>query len=300
MYKGKFNMKTKKHQLGYQEIIDKPNQNELDDYYQNKYYQESISKSYAHSYKKQELEFIKNKLKQKFKIVKDNVPDGKSFLDVGCGEGFALSYFFKEGYTVKGIDYSSAGVKKHNPDCLGFLASGDLFGLLEKEIINKNKYDVIWLQNVLEHVLEPIELLNNLKEIVSENGLVVVTIPNDFSKLQEYALELGLIEHEYWVAPPDHISYFNTENIENVIKKTGWILVDKLADFPIDWFVFHENSNYIKNKNVGKSAHNARVMLEGLISKNDIYKINNFYRSLAELGMGRDVTVMIRKFNVFR
>ena len=32
-------------------------------------------------------------------------------IDVGCGEGFAINHFHSNGYLVKGLDFSEAGVK---------------------------------------------------------------------------------------------------------------------------------------------------------------------------------------------
>ena len=44
--------------------------------------------------------------------------------------------------------------------------TGDIFSLLETEIEAGNPYDVIWLQNVLEHVLDPLELLGQLRKLL--------------------------------------------------------------------------------------------------------------------------------------
>lgn len=292
----KYDVSVKKNgELNYFELTKKPNQAELNAYYAQKYFQESLPKNYSKSYNSNELELINKKLEQRFSAVSKSRKDAhfKTFLDVGCGEGFALNFFLEKGYEVKGLDFSSDGLEQHNPNCIHCFQAGDVFQSLDQEIEKEHKYDVIWLQNVLEHVLEPIDILQKLRRLVSDQGVLVVTIPNDFSALQKRALDLGFIDNHFWVVAPDHISYFNTHNIANVANHSGWQVLDRLADFPIDWFLYNQHSNYINDLNLGKGAHFARLELEILISENSVDDVNDFYRSLATLGMGRNVTVVL-------
>jgi len=66
-------------------------------------------------------------------------------IDIGCGEGFALNHFNSNGYLVKGLDFSEAGVSNNHPHLLGNLKSGDLFESINEEILNENRYDLVWL-----------------------------------------------------------------------------------------------------------------------------------------------------------
>ncbi len=173
--------KIQKHELGFYEIKDKPTVQELQDYYANKYYQEVSSNSYEINYSKDELKYFRVRNERYHSVAKKiRKTEEGSFLDVGCGEGFGLSYFKELGYIVKGLDFSSRGVSSQNPDCLNELVTGDLFELLKIEIESKNTYDIIYLQNVLEHVINPIGLLNDLHNILSLDGVIILTVPNDF------------------------------------------------------------------------------------------------------------------------
>src|SRR3546814_8532634 len=98
---------------------------------------------------------------------------------VGCGEGVSLEFFRNAGWVVRGLDFSAAGVESKNPGCRDALVVGDVFSLLQKEIEAGEKYDTVWLQNVLEHVIDPVDLLQSLRRLVTEKGLAVVTVPND-------------------------------------------------------------------------------------------------------------------------
>lgn len=280
--------------LGYWEVVNKPTASELTKYYADKYYQDSASSTYSQGYTEEELCSIVDKLEHRYAAILDTKPlkSLSSILDVGCGEGHGLSFFLEKGLAVKGLDFSEYGVAKHNPHCLENLKVGDVFTSLEDEKKLNNKYDIIWLQNVLEHVLEPEMLLRSMSKLVSDAGVLVVTVPNDFSELQLDALEQGLIPDKYWVAVPDHLSYFDKKSLCNIANETGWECQDILADFPIEWFLHNANSNYAKDRSLGKGAHNARIQLENAISKNETQDINAFYRALANIGMGRNIVAI--------
>ena len=76
-------------------------------------------------------------------------------------------------------------------------------------VLQLNIYDIIYLQNVLEHVISPIDLLRDLHSILSMNGVIVLTVPNDFSVIQKEAIRRNHIDNEFWIGFPDHLSYFD-------------------------------------------------------------------------------------------
>lgn len=285
--------KLEQHPLGFWTVAKKPTQEELRNYYATKYYQEARG-SYEIQYSEEEHNFFRAKLAQRHAVISRFAPSAHTMLDVGCGEGFALAYFREQGWTVKGLDFSSAGVESHNPNCLDSLHTGDVFDLLASEIQANHCYDVVWLQNVLEHVLDPVALLNTLKSLLTRDGIAVITVPNDYSIVQRAALELGHIDREFWVAIPDHLSYFDHLSFPATAQSTGWDCLELLGDFPIDWFLFHPASNYVNNKTAGKAAHRARVQLENLIQQQPEEAVLNFWSSAGRLGIGRDITGFLK------
>jgi SAM-dependent methyltransferase len=205
------------------------------------------------------------------------------------------SHFRSSGWQVKGFDYSSEGLKAQNPSCLDALVTGDVFDLLDSEVESSRKYDVVWLQNVLEHVLEPVDLLATLNGLVNNGGVAVVTVPNDFSATQKKALSVGHIDREFWVAAPDHISYFDHISLRTICESTGWQCLEMLGDFPIDWYLFHPGSNYIGNQSLGKSAHIARLQLENLFHGVQLEDVLAFWSAAGKIGIGRNLTAFITK-----
>lgn len=282
-----------KNPLGFWEIKNKPTSDALHQYYAEKYYQEAKG-GYEFEYTFDELQYFRTKLEQRLEVIKKYIGYNEgALLDVGCGEGHTLAFFRDLGWSVKGIDFSSAGVHSQNPDCLDLLTTGDIYKLLLEEISANHSYDVIWLQNVLEHVIDPIALLHSLRRIISSGGLAVITVPNDCSFTQIAALEHRHINNKFWIVPPDHLNYFNSESLRNVVESTGFNCVELHGDFPIDWFLFHPGSNYIHDNGVGKAAHKARVQLENMIHQQPIEDVINFWSACGKIGVGRDLTIFL-------
>lgn len=283
------------HELGFLEVIDKPSPQALADHYEKTYFQKE-SGSYRKSYSALEIEVIHLRIAQRtaqiFTLMGHETPG--SMLDVGCGEGFAISYFHSLGWQVAGIDFSRAGIEQMNPDCLPFIEQGDVFQRLEAKIDAGEKHNLVWLGNVLEHVLDPVNLLQSLRHLVLPDGLLIVTVPNDGNAYHETLFADGHIPERFWIAIPEHISYFTIDSLKRVATATGWLCLALQGDFPIDWFLAHKDSNYVADRSRGSSAHLARLTLERLISTAGFDAANHFYASLAEVGMGRNITAYLR------
>ncbi|MFA4884234.1 MAG: class I SAM-dependent methyltransferase [Candidatus Margulisiibacteriota bacterium] len=282
--------KVRKNEYGFFSAIDMPSKEKLTDYYKENYFQENKG-SYESVYSRAEVEYFQNKIEQRYQVIKEHLGGNKkTFLDVGCGEGWALKFFKSKGWQVVGLDYSEYGCKKNNPECADDLIVGDIYENLSAIIAKENRYDVIWLDNVLEHVLDPYKLLKDCRSIISDQGVCVIEVPNDFSSLQTFLLRNGYIDDEFWVCLPDHLHYFNNEGLRNICLRSGWKTVDMISDYPIDLRLMNENTNYVRDKTKGKSCHKERVAVENLMHSISVDKTNNYYRALSELGLGREIS----------
>ena len=279
---------------GFLEIDKKPSVQELQDYYAMRYYQTECS-NYRQTYPEDELEFVRKKIEQKKYLIDQLGYCNKnaSLLDVGCGEGFVLQWFHQQGYSVRGLDFSDVGVLAMNPDVAPLVETGDVFEALQNLIRSKQQFDIIWLQNVLEHVLEPVELLRSLRSLVPEKGVMLITVPNDGTELQESLFKQGAISRRFWIAPPDHLSYFNVDTLGQVIQATGWQCLDMIGDFPIDMFLLHPGSNYVNDSTKGSAAHRARIQMELMIAARGHQAATDYFRATAAIGIGRSLTAIV-------
>lgn len=286
-------MKLKKNKFEFYELDKKPNKNYLLKYYQDIYFQKNKA-YYKKKYSKLEIDYINSKLKQKFYIITKilNKKTSCSLLDIGCGKGEFISYFKKKNWKVTGIEKTSISFNKNINNNI---IAGDAIEILKQLAFEKNKYDLIVMHNVFEHLLEPERVLILIKKILKINGLLSINVPNDESLLQKYLFKKKIIKKKYWIAYPDHINYFNINTFTNFMKKFKFNVVDTLADFPIEHFLFNKKANYIKNKKFGTEAHSSRILFEDFLMKNyNLEEINNYYRSISKIGLGRNINYICK------
>lgn len=288
--------RLKQHPLGFWQVCNIPDAESLRSYYSEKYYQTSQS-NYRPAYPDNEkawFDIKTSRLAAAAQEVRASTKKGK-LLDVGCGEGFAMAWFARNGWDVQGIDISSAGLDTMNPLLSDRLMVGDVDDLLGKLISTGCNYDLIWLQNVLEHVVDPVKLLSRLRELVAVGGACVVTVPNDGSEWQEFLFREKNIPRRFWIAIPDHPSYFNSESLRSAAEATGWICSRILADFPIDWFLGNPNSEYVSDSRKGKGAHQARIAVDTVLANQPVDRVNALYEAMAAVGMGRQLTAILMR-----
>jgi 2-polyprenyl-3-methyl-5-hydroxy-6-metoxy-1,4-benzoquinol methylase len=279
-----------KNDYGFLEVEKKPTEGELEEYYAEQYFQTDKS-SYEKKYSDEELIYFHNQLEEKYFVLTENLTmkENLSFLDIGAGEGWAMSFFKEKGWTVVGLDYSEFGCENHNKHVINELIVGNLYKSIENLISKNKKFDVILLDNILEHVINPFLLIEDIKKLANENTCLIIEVPNDFSKLQIYLFENNIIENQFWIALPDHLSYFNKEGLNNLCKDAGWENLLTISDYPIDLLLLNENTNYSKDKSKGRSCHLQRIRTENLLNSISTEKTVALHKAYADLGLGRQI-----------
>lgn len=280
-------IKTK---YGFYQYHPLPSDEELQEYYADKYYQQGLG-SYSVSYTDEEIEYFKIKALLIYLKTSQLIDMSKkrAFMDIGCGEGWVLNEFNKQGHIVEGIDFSKHGILKFHPHLLDNFEQGNIYELLDRKIADGEKFDVLLLANVIEHVIEPVDLLEKIKNIMLPDSLIVIIAPNDFSPLHEYLLENGFITKKFWLCYPDHISYFNKENMTTFLAEMGFNLRSVVADNPIDLNLLNDNSNYIEDIQKGKNTHYYRVRSDNFLASLDRVKLLELYEVLGSMGVGREL-----------
>jgi len=290
-----------KDHLGYMRVDPLPSEKELENYYANSYYQNPHG-TYQATYSEIESTQRKLRIELIYQAViynlKSDTNNQNKILDLGCGEGFLLSHFKDAGWKVLGLDFSDEGVRKQNPKLVKDIVKGNVYKELEVLLKTDENYDVIYLGNILEHVIDPLALVTKCADLLSAGGLLVITVPNDFSILQNSLVTSNIVERKYWICPPDHLNYFNLESLVKLQVASNLKVLDSICDFPIEWFLMNNHSNYINDPTVGKSAHLARARLDSLINSNRDSEMKlNFWRSMAALGFGRTITTFSKRIS---
>ena len=137
--------------------------------------------------------------------------EGKSdvnYLDVGCGTGFVVEAANNAGWTSKGIDL--------NPSTIDFGKNRGLnlenISFFDKSL-DDSRFDVISMFEVLEHVVNPVDFVNRASDLLTDNGLLFIYVPNYESASR---MLMGLDAHFIW--PTHHLTYFDPQTLSSFIE----------------------------------------------------------------------------------
>lgn len=274
-----------------------PDPDELAEFYARLYYQTPQSATFQTSYSDAEIaqRYMRGRLLlHAIEAASETPVASKRFLEVGCGEGFLLKVASDVGCAIRGIDFSSYGLERWHPALKPHTEAGNAFQILDRIIEERQRFDICVLQNVLEHVIDPRGLITRLRRLLTPSGVIAVTVPNDFSRIQTRAEELGLIDRRFWQAPPQHLHYFNTETLAPFVRAMGFEPLDAFADFPIELYLYHQGSNYVADPQAGNHAHRARIELDLLMAESGLDRLHQLCRAMTACGLGRNITIIAR------
>jgi len=214
----------------------------------------------------------------------------RRLLDVGSGPGFFLLHGVERGtWTVRGLEPSSQAAAYSRG--LG-LEITQAF-LNDQTAATLGRFDVVHMNEVLEHVPDPRQVLRAVDGLLEPGGLVALMVPNDYNPFQD-ALRQACGFTPWWVAPPHHINYFDVDTIQRLLNER-FEVVSVETSFPIDMFLLM-GDNYIGDDDLGRACHAKRKAFELNLARAGKSALKReIYKNLARLGVGRDVFVVARK-----
>lgn len=109
-------------------------------------------------------------------------------LDIGCGIGTIAHELKSRDFKVTGVDFSSVAIKKCLEKGLNAIISDvDKDGLQFPD----NSFDVVWAGDVIEHVFDPIFLLEEIHRVLKQAGKMILSTPNDFNLVSRLSIFLS-------------------------------------------------------------------------------------------------------------
>lgn len=280
---------------GILQVSPMPKNDELIKWYENEYF------TYDTSVKNQDLSISENSPSMiSFKLINQAIKElsirfkrPNKVLDLGCGDGFFSRLFIQCGIDTYSADFTEKTVRHCSPSLLGKnrFESGDI---LNTRFFSNQTFDFVLVKNVLEHVIEPQNCLDKIRDYLSPEGIACITVPNDYSIMhKQYLKGNNKVEAGFFI-PPTHLNYFNTESIQSYLKKNNFTILDAFCDFPMEQFLLVDETNYYTHPEFGPVADKVRTNFMQTIVNQNVKNAIDLCRSYFNNGIGRNAYLFVQ------
>jgi SAM-dependent methyltransferase len=285
--------------FGFRQLSPLPSGEELKKFYQEEYYDllkkgrrapelQRLTRGGAEA--QREREWLQRTFYQDvLDAIRSYAPNGK-VLDAGAGPGELVRFLQSHQIESVGFDPSADAVELARKQGLDVVCHTFESYLDFHRVQAAADFSAVVMLNVLEHVADPVGVVNICGALLQEGGLLIVRVPNDFTDIQE-AARLRLGGPPWWIAFPDHINYFNVQSLQNLYEGLHFYVIDTLCDFPMEMFLLF-GEDYVSNRELGPVCHEKRMSFELSVPK---ALRQGLYRAFARVGLGRNVLMVGRK-----
>ncbi len=223
-------------EFGFLETHPRPIEN-LDKYYESETYISHTDSRKNISEKIYQLIKTIN-IKKKFSMLSSPKP-GTKILDYGCGVGDFLAFAQNKNLNILGVEPNLNAMKiAQNKVGKNLIVNYELKNISEK-------FDVITLWHVLEHIPDLYEFIEELKKHLNPDGRILIAVPNHLSFDAKFY-------KKYWAAydVPRHLWHFSPESMEALFNSFGMKIEKKYALWFDSFYVSFLSEKY-KKTNLG-------------------------------------------------
>jgi len=139
--------------------------------------------------------------------------EGRTVLDVGCGDGYFLSYLAEAGVRGVGVELSRKALE------IGVQRGLTIHGLFidSKCRVPGAPFDAFTSFHVLEHTADPNEFLRGIRNNIRENAVGMITVP---------AWEQISEQSRYYDLIADHLCYFSERTLRLAMEMNGFTVIN--------------------------------------------------------------------------
>tara|TARA_B100000795_G_C22717348_1_gene405998 strand:+ start:98 stop:952 length:855 start_codon:yes stop_codon:yes gene_type:complete len=199
----------------------------------------------------------------------------KKVLDFGCGAGGFLELVSKRAKKANGLEVEKAMQQSYIKRNLNVYSS------YEQALRSSKKWNILTAFHVVEHLLDPIKIISKLSKLLTDDGEMIIEVPNSEDALLTLYENKAFQNFTYW---SQHLYLFNKDNLKELAKK---------AKLKVKWIKYiqrHPLSNHLYWLSKGKPAGHKVWNFLNNISLNKKYEIQ-----LAELGITDTIIVCYKK-----
>ena len=145
-------------------------------------------------------------------------------LDVGCATGALLDYSRKFGFDPYGVELNPHFARYASETFALPVVAGEL----DASCFERGYFDAIALLDLIEHVPDPLAMLNTARELLRPGGLLAVYTPNHRSLMAwlavtGYRLSGGRLRGPVHVVfGTNHVSFFDHHTLPDVVRRAGF------------------------------------------------------------------------------
>lgn len=223
------------------------------------------------------------------------VPKNVKILDIGCGFGESLGYHQARGCEVWGVE-ADDNISRV-ADKFGFNVKVGLFSAKDYE---KNFFDYITMDQVVEHLTNPISTLNDMSGILKGSGHIILSTPNANGWGAKFFGKRWINWHA-----PYHLQFFSLESLKILAESSGFE-VEKIQTITNSRWVNYQwihtiNFPTIGNKSIFWSADSMKVSWLKKLGIKSISLIHRLglgviiTRFFDAIGLGDNYIIILRK-----
>ncbi len=143
-------------------------------------------------------------------------PAGKKLLDIGAASGIFLDMARSAGYGIEGVEPSNFLVREAEKHYGIKLFEGTV-----ETYTSAEKFPVITLLDIIEHLVEPDAFMNHVDRLIQPGGLLVLVTPDVSS------LAARIMGKRWWHYRIAHINFFNLHSLRFLLEKHGYEIILK-------------------------------------------------------------------------
>ncbi len=146
-----------------------------------------------------------------------------NLLDVGCANGEFLFLAKKHGFNSYGVEANT-----YTADIAMSNGLNVFNGTLEEKNFEDNYFSVIYLGDIIEHVVDPVALLKECKRILKKEGIIVISTPNmDCFWVKVTQVICDWFKFPWSVLlPPYHVYLFSESNFKKLMRKFNFKILE--------------------------------------------------------------------------
>jgi 2-polyprenyl-3-methyl-5-hydroxy-6-metoxy-1,4-benzoquinol methylase/glycosyltransferase involved in cell wall biosynthesis len=110
-------------------------------------------------------------------LLLEQIPPGARVLELGCGRGYAAVAMASRGCTVVGVELDGEAAAEARSRCERVF-TGDVAAVLASDELAGRTFDVIVAADVIEHLVDPTEVLRRCRGLLGDGGFILASIPN--------------------------------------------------------------------------------------------------------------------------